>query len=79
MKILLNFRLFLQNVCTNLRNRGEVHSVSKVFSQCATDDDRMRYVLEQNFTSCLRWKDHNYLRKDKVESQRLRNLGNQVG
>ena len=67
-----------QNVCTNLRNRGEVHCVSKVFAQCSTDDDRMRYVLEQNFTNCLKWKEHNYVRKDKSESHKLRDLGNQV-
>ena len=75
------FKLFsnFQNVCATLRNRGEVHSVSKVFAQCNTDDERMRYVLEQNFANCLKWKECNFVKKDKSESHRLRDLGNQVG
>ena len=38
----------------------------------------MKFVLEKGFASSLQWKDFNFPVKDRVDSQRLRNQGNQV-
>ena len=73
-----NFETFYHNICSDLQNKGEVHSVSKKFSHLPSDDERMKFVLEKDFSSNLAWKDFNFSPKDRVESQRMRNLGNQV-
>jgi hypothetical protein len=73
-----NFESFYHNICSDLQNKGEVHSVSKKFSHFASDDERMKFVLEKEFSTNLNWKDFNFSPKDRVESQRMRNLGNQV-
>ena len=46
--------------------------------QCASCDGLFRFVLERNFAANLWWRDFNFALKDRGESQRLRNLGNQV-
>ena len=81
-----DFETFYHSVCTDLQNRGEVHSMSKLFATLTTDEERMRFVLERNFggggttglASWGSWRDFNFVHKDRAESQRLRNLGNQV-
>ena len=73
-----NFESFYHNICSDLQNKGEVHSVSKKFSHLTNDEERMKFVLEKDFSSNLNWKDFNFSPKDRVESQRMRNLGNQV-
>ena len=73
-----DFESFYHSVCSELQNAGEVHSMSKLFSQLATDEERLRFVLERNFGKNLWWRDFNFLHKDRGESQRLRNMGNQV-
>ena len=73
-----NFESFYHSICTDLQNKGEVHSVSKKFSHFSTDEERMKFVLEKDFGSSLNWKDFNFGPKDRIESQRMRNLGNQV-
>ena len=59
--------------------------MSKLFSNLQTDEERMRFVLEKNFGTAFssnlqwgNWRDFNFMHKDRAESQRLRNLGNQV-
>ncbi len=82
-----DFETFYHSVCSDLQNRGEVHSMSKLFATLTTDEERMRFVLEKNFggaassslSSWGSWRDFNFAHKDRAESQRLRNLGNQVG
>jgi hypothetical protein len=37
-----DFESFYHSVCSDLQNKGEVHSMSKLFSQLTTDDERMR-------------------------------------
>ena len=73
-----NFESFYHNICSDLQKKGEVHSVSKKFSHFTNDEERMKFVLEKDFSSNLNWKDFNFSPKDRVESQRTRNLGNQV-
>jgi len=73
-----DFESFYHAVCADLQAKGEVHSMSKSFSLLPDDDERVKFVLERNFTSSLHWKDYNFSPKDRAESQRLRNLGNQV-
>ena len=75
---LLNFETFYHNICSDLQNKGEVHSVSKKFSHFTNDEERMKFILEKDFSCSLNWKDFNFSPKDRVESQRMRNLGNQV-
>ena len=59
--------------------------MSKLFSHLTTDEERMRFVLERNFGGgttlpWTEWRDFSFAHKDKdrAESQRLRNFGNQV-
>ena len=81
-----DFETFYHSVCSDLQNRGEVHSMSKQFATLTSDEERMRFVLEKNFggagtaglASWGSWSDFNFKHKDKAESQRLRNLGNQA-
>jgi len=73
-----DFETFYHNICSELQTRGEVHNLSKQFSQLADDNERIKFVLEKNLVTGLHWKDLNYSSKDRAESQRLRNLGNQV-
>jgi len=73
-----DFETFYHGVCSDLQSRGEVHSMSKHFSLLEDDNERMKFVLEKNFTNNLHWKDFNFTAKDRQESQKLRNLGNQV-
>ena len=112
----LGTRLSFQ-VCSGLQDRGEVHSMSKLFSTADDDEKRMLFMLQRNFGSAAtsgttsgtatpapssassgqsgqtsippnatngtlaswgNWRDFNFKHKDKAESQRLRNLGNQV-
>ncbi len=82
-----DFESFYHSVCSDLQNRGEVHSMSKLFATLTSDEERMRFVLERNFgggggtsgmTSWGSWRDFNFAHKDRAESQKLRNLGNQV-
>ena len=77
-----NFESYYHNICATLQNKGEVHSVSKVFGQLDSDEARVKFVLENrllmgamNFSW---WKDYNFVQKDRTDSQRLRNSGNQV-
>ena len=111
-------------VCSGLQDRGEVHSMSKLFSTADDDEKRMLFMLQRNFGNAAtsgttaatsapaptppqsqsttgaaavagaggappnatngtlaswgNWRDFNFKHKDKAESQRLRNLGNQV-
>ena len=46
-----SFESFYHGVCSELQSKGEVHSVSKIFSHFETDQDRMRFVLEKG-TNC---------------------------
>jgi len=73
-----DFETFYHAVCTDLQNKGEVHSMSKQFSLMGDDNERMKFVLEKNFTNSVMWKDFNFSPKDRAESQKLRTLGNQV-
>jgi len=77
-----NFESYYHNICASLQSKGEVHSVSKVFAQLPNDEERVKFVLEHRLlTSSMTfqwWKDYNFMQKDRAESQRLRNLGNQV-
>ena len=77
-----NFESYYHNICATLQSKGEVHSVSKVFAQLPTDEDRVKFVLEHRLlTGSMTfqwWKDYNFMQKDRSESQRLRNLGNHV-
>merc|ERR1719221_277265 len=52
--------------------------MSKQFSFLGDDSERVKYILEKSFTSSVMWRDFNYSPKDRSESQKLRNLGNQV-
>jgi len=73
-----DFEHFYHAICSDLQGKGEVHNMSKHFSLLEDDNERMKFVLEKNFTSNLHWKDFNFTPKDRQESQKLRNLGNQV-
>ena len=77
-----NFESYYHNICATLQSKGEVHSVSKVFAQLPNDEDRVKFVLEHRLlTGSMTfqwWKDYNFVQKERGESQRLRNLGNQV-
>ncbi len=84
-----DFETFYHSVCSDLQNRGEVHSMSKLFATLGGDEERLKFVLERNFgggnppgggglASWGSWRDFNFSHKDRAESQRLRNLGNQV-
>ena len=42
------FEAFYHSVCSDLQNKGEVHSMSKLFAQLTTDEERMRRVLTAN-------------------------------
>ena len=74
-----NFESYYHNICASLQSKGEVHSVSKVFAQLPTDEERVKFVLEHRLlTGAMTfqwWKDYNFVQKDRTESQRLRNLG----
>ena len=37
-----DFEAFYHSVCSDLQNKGEVHSMSKLFAQLTTDEERMR-------------------------------------
>ena len=37
-----DFEAFYHSVCSELQNKGEVHSMSKLFSHLQTDEERMR-------------------------------------
>ena len=39
-----DFEAFHHSVCSDLQNKGEVHSMSKLFAQLTTDEERMRRV-----------------------------------
>jgi hypothetical protein len=43
--------------------QGEVQSMSKQFALMGDDCERMKFVLEKNFTSSLHWKDFNFSSK----------------
>ena len=43
-----DFEAFYHSVCSDLQNKGEVHSMSKLFAQLTTDEERMRRVLTAN-------------------------------
>ncbi len=79
-----DFDSFYRKVCSDLQDRGEVHSMSKLFATLSCDEERMKFVLERNFggsgglSSWGAWRDFNFAHKDRAESQRLRNQGNQV-
>jgi len=73
-----DFETFYHAVCGDLTNKGEVHNMSKQFSLLGDDNERIKFVLEKNFAGSVHWKDFNYSPKDRSESQKLRNLGNQV-
>ena len=49
------FESFYHGVCSELQSKGEVHSVSKIFSHFETDQDRMRFVLEKGQLVSLEW------------------------
>ena len=74
-----NFESYYHNICASLQTKGEVHSVSKVFAQLSSDEERVKFVLEHRLlTGAMTfqwWKDYNFVQKDRTESQRLRNLG----
>ena len=74
-----NFESYYHNICATLQTKGEVHSVSKVFAQLSSDEERVKFVLEHRLlTGAMTfqwWKDYNFVQKDRTESQRLRNLG----
>ena len=74
-----NFESYYHNICASLQSKGEVHSVSKVFAQLPSDEERVKFVLEHRLlTGAMTfqwWKDYNFVQKDRSESQRLRNLG----
>ena len=73
-----DFETFYHAVCGDLQTKGEVQSMSKQFSLLGDDNERVKFILEKNFTSSVMWKDFNFSPKDRSESQKLRNLGNQV-
>lgn len=97
-----DFESFYHAVCSELQNKGEVHSMSKSFALLGSDEDRIRFLLEKNFagthlklggsgggnssssnggsssSNSAWWREFNFRHKDRAESQRLRNLGNQV-
>ena len=73
-----DFETFYHSVCADLQSKGEVQSMSKQFSLLGDDSERVKYILEKSFTSSVMWKDFNFSPKDRSESQKLRNLGNQV-
>ena len=73
-----DFETFYHAVCADLQTKGEVHSMSKQFSLLGDDNERIKFVLEKNFAGSVHWKDFNFSPKDRSESQKLRNLGNQV-
>ena len=77
-----NFESYYHNICASLQTKGEVHSVSKVFAQLSSDEERVKFVLEHRLlTGAMTfqwWKDYNFVQKDRSDSQKLRNLGNQV-
>jgi len=73
-----DFETFYHAVCSDLNNKGEVQNMSKQFSLLGDDNDRIKFVLEKNFAGSVHWRDFNYSPKDRSESQKLRNLGNQV-
>ena len=52
--------------------------MSKQFSLLGDDNERVKFILEKSFTNSVHWKDFNFSPKDRSESQKLRNLGNQV-
>ena len=76
-----NFESYYHNICASLQTKGEVHSVSKVFAQLSSDEERVKFVLEHRLlTGAMTfqwWKDYNFVQKERTESQRLRNLGKQ--
>ena len=37
-----DFEAFYHSVCSDLQNKGEVHSMSKLFAQLTSDEERMR-------------------------------------
>ena len=61
-----DFETFYHAVCGDLTNKGEVHNMSKQFSLLADDNDRMKFVLEKNFTGSVHWRDFNYSPKDRL-------------
>ena len=73
-----DFETFYHAVCADLQNKGEVQSMSKQFSLLGDDNERVKFILEKSFTNSVHWKDFNFSPKDRSESQKLRNLGNQV-
>lgn len=73
-----DFEAFYHSICADLQTKGEVHSMSKVFAHFHTDEERMRFILDKNFAGVLRFQEYNFDPKDRNESQRLRNQGNQV-
>ena len=73
-----DFETFYQAVCADLQTKGDIHSMSKQFSLLGDDNERIKFVLEKNFAGSVHWKDFNFSPKDRSESQKLRNLGNQV-
>jgi len=73
-----DFETFYHTVCAELQTKGEVQSMSKQFSLLGDDNERVKFILEKNFTGSVMWKDFNFSPKDRSESQKLRNLGNQV-
>ena len=77
-----NFESYYHNICASLQSKGEVHSVSKIFAQLPTDDERVKFVLEHRLlTGAMTfqwWKDYNFVQKDRTESQRLKMNGRMI-
>ena len=46
-----DFEAFYHSVCSDLQNKGEVHSMSKLFAQLTTDEERMRRVSSKMMLS----------------------------
>ena len=60
-----DFETFYHAVCADLQNKGEVQSMSKQFSLLGDDNERVKYILEKNFTGTVMWKDFNFSPKDR--------------
>lgn len=73
-----DFETFYHAVCADLQTKNEVQSMSKQFSLLGDDYERIKFIMEKNLMNNTLWKDFNFSPKDRSESQKLRNLGNQV-
>ena len=82
-----DFESFYHGVCGDLQSRGEVHSMSKLFATLKSDSERINFILGGNGNGdfhietrlrCLSQFPVNYAAKDVKDSQKCRNLGNQL-